>query len=107
MPAPEPIYHISPRVQQVAPSSDPPPFVYVLAGVSGRSRSTELPLQLQATDSGHKFAVQALLDSGATGCFIDNDLVLRHRLTTKRSLAQSPVYNVDGTLNHSGGSVRP
>lgn len=103
MPAPKPIPHISARVQQVAHPSEPPPFVYVLAGVSGRSRSTELPLQLQATDSGHKFAVQALLDSGATGCFIDGELVLRHHLTTKPLPRAVPVYNVDGTLNHSGG----
>jgi len=46
----------------------------------------------------------ALLDSGATGLFIDRGFVHRNRLKTHALDQPIKVYNVDGTLNQ-GGSI--
>ena len=43
--------------------------------------------------------VQALLDSGATGLFMDVTFVEKHQLTTHPLTQPIPVYNIDGTLN--------
>jgi transposase InsO family protein len=47
-------------------------------------------------------AVTALLDSGATGLFIDADFAQSKNLTTTRLPRSIPVYNIDGSLNHHG-----
>ena len=44
----------------------------------------------------------ALLDSGATGLFIDSNFVAAEKLTTHLLTHPTPVYNVDGTLNEAG-----
>ena len=46
--------------------------------------------------------VSALLDSGATGLFIDATYVEQHRLTTRPLTHPIPVYNIDGTCNEAG-----
>jgi Reverse transcriptase (RNA-dependent DNA polymerase)/Retroviral aspartyl protease len=46
--------------------------------------------------------VNALLDSGATGLFIDAEFVLAKNLTTNQLPKAIPVYNIDGSLNHLG-----
>jgi hypothetical protein len=44
----------------------------------------------------------SLLDSGATGMFIDRDYVKTNELTTRTLSHPIPVRNVDGTLNEAG-----
>jgi len=44
----------------------------------------------------------ALLDSGTTESFVDNETVKRLQLGTKKLNFQRPVYNVDGTENRHG-----
>ena len=44
----------------------------------------------------------ALLDSGATGLFIDSDFVAAEKLTTHSLTHPAPMYNVDGTPNEAG-----
>ena len=61
-----------------------------------------LPLQIQTTDTGEIYGVTALLDSGATGLFIDRDYVKTNQLTTRKLRLPIPVYNVDGTRNEAG-----
>jgi len=57
---------------------------------------------IQTTDTGEVHAVSALLNSGATGLFIDPEFMQRNCLAMQ-SLAQAiPVYNVDGTPNKQG-----
>src|SRR5262249_51523654 len=46
--------------------------------------------------------VTALLDSGATGLFIDRDFVWTQGLTTRPLTHPIPVWNVDGTMNAAG-----
>ena len=46
--------------------------------------------------------VKALLDSGATGCFIDKSWALDRRLRLSKLVKPVPVLNVDGTRNQEG-----
>ena len=66
--------------------------------------SIQITVQLQILDTGSKLTVTALLDSGATGMFLDKKFVLANNLNTRRLPRAIPVYNVDGTLNQ-GGSI--
>jgi len=64
--------------------------------------SLHVDIQLTTTDEGLHFRTRALIDSGATGSFIDRDYVTRNRIPTKRLSRAIPVYNVDGTRNEAG-----
>ena len=44
----------------------------------------------------------ALLDSGGTDLFIDNDYAVNEKLTMHSLSRPAPVYNVDGTPNEGG-----
>ena len=48
------------------------------------------------------FAVEALLDCGAMGCYIDDGFVTAKSLPTERLPRPVPVYNADGTHNEGG-----
>jgi hypothetical protein len=65
-------------------------------------QSTELNLHLESISSHHSMGVTALLDSGATGLFIDSDFIHAKNLTTDKLPRPVPVYNIDGTLNEGG-----
>ena len=64
--------------------------------------STELKIFLESISSHHPMAVSALLDSGATGLFIDTEFVQAKNLTTTKLPRAIPVYNIDGSLNQHG-----
>jgi predicted aspartyl protease len=66
--------------------------------------STHVQVQLRTLDTGAKIDVSALLDSGATGLFLDTRFVREANLNTRKLPRAIPVYNVDGTLNQ-GGSI--
>jgi hypothetical protein len=67
--------------------------------------STQLPICFRTLDTGVSLAVTALLDSGATGLFLDSRFVKENNLNTRKLPRAIPVYNVDGTLNQ-GGSIQ-
>src|SRR5882724_13214961 len=52
--------------------------------------------------SNTPLVINALIDSGATGKFIDVDYVRSKNLRTQCLPRAIPVYNVDGTLNDAG-----
>lgn len=66
-------------------------------------RSLKLKVELVTKDTQETHAITALLDSGATGCFIDVAVVDRLKLTTHPLACTIPIYNVDGTRNETGG----
>ena len=74
----------------------------ILIRTISNQRSTELQIQLESISSHHPMAVTALLDSGATGLFIDIDFVYAKNLTTTKLPKAIPVYNIDGSLNDHG-----
>ena len=57
-----------------------------------------LKLTLKTLDTQDKFEVEALLDSGATNCFIDHKVVSKLGLTTKKM--DNPIPVVRATPNH-------
>ena len=63
------------------------------------SLSTSLSIQLQTLDTRATVSVSALLDSGATGLFLDSRFAQEINLNTNKLSRAIPVYNVDETLN--------
>ncbi|KAG5727450.1 hypothetical protein E4T56_gene12023 [Termitomyces sp. T112] len=80
------------------------PCRYIVASTPSIN-SLKLQVEIQTTDTQQVQSIVALLDSGATGLFLDADYVQRHHLTTRPLSHPIPVYNVDGTLNEAG-SIR-
>ncbi len=64
--------------------------------------SLDLTVELKTTDTGSEFRTNALVDSGATGSFIDSDFVHRNGISTRKLSRPVPVLNVDGTPNEGG-----
>jgi len=64
-----------------------------------------LLIHLKTTDTMEETSTEAMVDTGATGDFIDQDLIARAKLPTRKLSQPIPVYNVDGTLNEAG-SIR-
>ena len=94
----------TPTISTISPSpSFHPEKVYIH---SARVRlSTLIHAQLKTLDTGVKLGLSALLDSGATGLFLDSKFVQDNNLNTRKLPRAIPVYNVDGTLNQ-GGSIK-
>ena len=67
----------------------------------GRRHSLTLKIELQTTDTAETKSVTALLDSGATGMFIDREYVKKNGFTTRALSNPIPVRNVDGTPNEA------
>jgi len=61
-----------------------------------------LPIEVSTTDTSKVHSVKALLDSGATGNFIDRDFVRTKGINTQSISRPIPVYNVDGSPNEVG-----
>jgi len=89
-----------PNTVDVSPEDVP----RLIRTISNRN-STELQIQIETVSSHHPISVKALLDSGATGLFIDKDFVRAKNMSVNRLPRAIPVYNIDGTLNQRG-SVR-
>ena len=63
-------------------------------------REVNVPVKVQGP-MGH-ILLEALLDSGATGCFVNKKWEQEHRLQLLPLVKKIPVFNVDGTPNHAG-----
>ena len=63
--------------------------------------SLTLKIELQTTDTGETKSVRALLDSGATGMFIDWEYVKENNFDTWKLSRPIPLRNVDGTPNET------
>lgn len=87
---------------KVVPESDLTISPRILIRSSHLRRSTELKVHLQSISSHHPMGANALLDSGATGLFIDAEFVKAKNLTTQRLPRSILLYNIDGTLNEHG-----
>ena len=60
-----------------------------------------LPIEIGTTDTSEVHSVKALLDSGATGNFIDKDFVRMKGISTWNISRPIPVFNVDGSPNEA------
>jgi predicted aspartyl protease len=59
-------------------------------------------MEIESTDTAVKRCTQALIDCGATGCFIDIKWAKLNNVPTRPLSKPIPVYNVDGTANNAG-----
>ncbi len=59
-------------------------------------------MEIESTDTQRKQAVCALVDSGATGLFINSEYVKLNQIPTKKLAQPIPVYNVNGSANMDG-----
>jgi len=59
-------------------------------------------VEIRTTDTSELHSVKALLDSGATGSFIDRDFVQSKGINTWTLSCNIPVFNVDGSPNKAG-----
>jgi hypothetical protein len=64
--------------------------------------SLYLWVEVESTDTQQKYGVCALVDSGATGLFIDREYVKSNQIPTRRLSQVVPVYNVDRSANQNG-----
>ena len=58
-----------------------------------------LPVHLKMTDTMEESSTEAMIDTGTTGDFIDQDFVTQTKLLTHKLSQPIPVYNVNRTLN--------
>ena len=63
-------------------------------------REVKVPVEVQGP--AFPIKVDTLLDSGATGCFIDKSWALERQIELKPLKNPIPVLNVDGTRNQAG-----
>jgi hypothetical protein len=64
--------------------------------------SLAVDVEIESTDTAVKRCTQALIDCGATGCFIDIEWAKLNNVPTCLLSKPIPVYNVDGTANDAG-----
>jgi hypothetical protein len=64
-------------------------------------KSLQLKVSIETTDTGEVKSLQSLIDSGATGRFIDQGYVKTNQLTARTLSTPIPVFNVDGTPNEA------
>src|SRR5258705_6516684 len=81
----------------------PPPAIYVLSKNSPRSLNIQVELtSLTSLTSLASVSMSALLDSRATGMFINRSFVQKHQLETTPLPQPVLVCNVDGSPNENG-----
>jgi predicted aspartyl protease len=59
-------------------------------------------VEIESTDTTVKQCTQALIDCGATGCFIDIEWEKLNNIPTRPLSKPIPAYNVDSTVNDAG-----
>jgi hypothetical protein len=64
--------------------------------------SLAVDVEIESTDTGVKRCTQALIDCGATGCFIDIEWAKLNNVLIRPLSKAIPVYNVDRTANDTG-----
>jgi predicted aspartyl protease len=64
--------------------------------------SLAVDVEIESTDTAVKRRTQALIDCGATGCFINIEWAKLNNIPTCPLTNPIPVYNVDGTGNDAG-----
>jgi len=98
------------------PSSNPPapallckpkwekrlPELLAISVLDVQGTSLLLPVEIGATDTSELHSVKALLDSRATGSFIDRDFVCLKGMNTQTLSCNIPVFNIDSSPNKAG-----
>ncbi|KNZ76509.1 hypothetical protein J132_10217 [Termitomyces sp. J132] len=80
------------------------PRQYVMASAPS-THSLHLDVEIETMDTQWTCGVAALLDSRATGLFLDLEFVKCHGLTMQPLPKPIPVYNIDGMPNEASAIV--
>src|SRR5258708_6535678 len=92
----------APREKQesvsLLPPTVTPPSIYVL---SKSAHTLDMSIELRTTTSLCSISTSALLDSGATGMFVNQAFAQKHKLETCPLPNPVPVLNIDGTPNEN------
>jgi predicted aspartyl protease len=56
-------------------------------------------VEVENMENQQKYGIRALVDSGATGLFIDQEYIKCNQIPTRKLSNSIPVCNVDGTAN--------
>jgi len=78
------------------------PKLFAISALDTQGTSLLLPVEIGTMDTNELHSVKALLDSGATGSFIDRDFVRSKGMNTRTLSHNIPVFNVDGSPNEAG-----
>jgi len=78
------------------------PKLLSISALDARGTSLLLLVEIGTMDTSELHSIKALLDSGATGSFIDRDFVHSKGINTQTLLRNIPVFNVDGSPNEAG-----
>src|SRR5258705_3698629 len=81
------------------PPAVTPPSIYIL---SKSACTLNMSVELRTTTSLCSISTSALLDSGATGMFVNRAFAQKHKLETSPLPNPVPVHNIDGTPNENG-----
>jgi hypothetical protein len=77
------------------------PTKYIIS-TTPSANSLSLKVEIETNNSRLKHGVEALVDCGATGLFVDMDWIQTNSIPTCALSSPINVYNVDGTLNEAG-----
>jgi len=76
--------------------------LFSISALDARGTSLLLLVEIGTMDTSELHFVKALLDSRATGSFIDRDFVRLKGINTWTLSCNIPVFNVDGSPNEAG-----
>ena len=77
------------------------PRSFRVATVANITNSLILQVQIESADRRER-PIKALVDSGATGTFIDKEYVISNSIPTRKLISPILVFNVDGSPNEAG-----
>jgi len=75
------------------------PKLFSISALNAQETSLLLPVEIRTMDTNKLYSVKALLDSRATGSFINRDFVHSKGMNTQIFLCNILVFNVDGSPN--------
>jgi len=77
------------------------PRPLVISTLDAHGRALYLLVRVKTVDTSETCSVRALLDSGATGSFVDRDFIRTHQISTWKLSYPVHVFNMDGTPNEA------
>ena len=95
-PSPSPSKKRKPKWEKALPEK------FTIATTEGTPNSLNLRVEIETTDTTEKKSITTLVDSRATGEFIDRQYAKSCRFNLLKLTQPIPVYNVDGSLNEAG-----
>jgi len=78
------------------------PKLLAISTLDAQGTSLLLPVEIETMDMSKLHSVKVLLDSGATGSFIDREFVCSKGINTRTLSRNIPVFNVDSSPNEAG-----